>query len=51
MDDLIMLMMIQQLLNTPSQTSDNRVNEDNLKDRKQQIDKIKQEVLDLLEQD
>ena len=51
MDDLIMLMMIQQLLNTPSQTSDNRVNEDNLKDRKQQIDKIKQEVLDLLEED
>ena len=51
MDDLITLIMIQQLLNSPSQEIDNRVNEERTKERKQQIDKIKQEVLDLLEEE
>jgi hypothetical protein len=50
MDDLITLMMIQQLLNTPPQTNDNRIDEEN-ENRKQEIDKIKQDVLNLLEEE
>ncbi|MFX0106023.1 MAG: hypothetical protein ACFE75_11095 [Candidatus Hodarchaeota archaeon] len=49
-DDLITLMMIQQLMNPSSQNSDNQ-----LKDKKRknhdEIDRIKKEVLDLLEND
>ncbi|MFX1419609.1 MAG: hypothetical protein ACFE9N_11875 [Promethearchaeota archaeon] len=51
MDDLVTLMMIQQLLNTNSQDSDTRVYKDSEKDRKHQIDKIKEEVLNLLDED
>lgn len=51
MDDLITLMMIQQLMNSPSESSDNRINNDKRKEEDQQIDKIKQEVLELLEED
>lgn len=50
-DDLVTLMVIQQLLNTNSQDSDTRVYNDSERDRKQQIDKIKQEVLNLLDED
>jgi hypothetical protein len=51
MDDLITLMMIQQLLNSPSQTTNSIVDEDESKERKKQIDKIKQEILELLDGD
>ncbi|MFX1501153.1 MAG: hypothetical protein ACFFDH_09350 [Promethearchaeota archaeon] len=49
MDELITLMMIQQLMNSPSdinQTKDNKKEE-----REHQIEKIKNEVLELLEED
>ncbi|MFX0040160.1 MAG: DUF308 domain-containing protein [Promethearchaeota archaeon] len=49
MDDLITLIMIQQLLNSPPQTTDNQIEEEN-ENRKQEIDKVKQEVLNLLEE-
>ncbi|MFX0021515.1 MAG: hypothetical protein ACFE9S_04265 [Candidatus Hermodarchaeota archaeon] len=51
MDDLITLMMIQQLMNSSSDSSDNRVDNEKRKEHEQQIDKIKQEVLELLEED
>lgn len=51
MDDLITLMMIQQLMNTPSQDTDNRMYEESKKDRENDIEKVKQEVLDLLDED
>ncbi|MFX1377911.1 MAG: hypothetical protein ACFFA4_02360 [Promethearchaeota archaeon] len=51
MDDLITLMMIQQLMNSSSQSSDNRGGNDKKKEQDEQIDKIKQEVLELLEED
>jgi hypothetical protein len=50
MNDLITFLMIQQLLNISSHPDDNRLEEENTK-RKKEIDKIKQEVLDLLEED
>jgi hypothetical protein len=52
MDDLITLMMIQQLLNSPSENSDNRRSKkvDFTNDHEEQIEKIKQEVLGLLEE-
>lgn len=48
MDDLITLMMIQQLMNSPSQKSDNQI-QDNKEKEDKHIDKIKEEVLELLE--
>lgn len=51
MDDLITLMMIQQLLNSPSQDSDVHTYEDSKKIREQQIEKTKQEVLELLDEE
>ncbi|MFW9820708.1 MAG: hypothetical protein ACFFE5_13955 [Candidatus Thorarchaeota archaeon] len=51
MDDLITLIMIQQLMNLPSESSDDRINIEKSKEKDQQIDKIKQEVLELLEED
>lgn len=51
MDDLITLIMIQQLMNSTSESSDNRVIDDKKKEQDQQIDKIKQEVLELLEEE
>lgn len=51
MDDLITLMMIQQLLNTPSPARDSRLDEEHTKQKTQQIEKIKKEVLELLEED
>ena len=47
-DDLITLMMIQQLMNSPSQKSDNQI-QDNKEKEDKHIDKIKEEVLELLE--
>ncbi len=49
MDDLITLMMIQQLLNTPSQEAENRIKEQDINNTKVEKEKIKQEILDLLE--
>jgi hypothetical protein len=51
MDDLITLMMIQQLMNSSLENNDNRVDYEKKKEQDQQIDKIKQEVLELLEED
>jgi hypothetical protein len=51
MDDLITLMMIQQLMNSPSHPDDPREYGDHERERKNQIEKTKQEVLDLLEDD
>ncbi|MFX0134605.1 MAG: hypothetical protein ACFFDN_13275 [Candidatus Hodarchaeota archaeon] len=50
-DDLITLMMIQQLMNSPSQQRDNQPKDERRKDHEEQIDKIKKEVLGLLEDD
>ncbi|MFX1304395.1 MAG: hypothetical protein ACFE9X_13650 [Promethearchaeota archaeon] len=50
-DDLITLMMIQQLMNSSSQNSDNQTRDEKKKEHEQHIDKIKKEVLDLLEDD
>ena len=52
-DDLITLMMIQQLLNSPpSSKESNSLSFDNdRRDREQQIEKTKKEVLELLEED
>ncbi|MFX0002957.1 MAG: DUF308 domain-containing protein [Promethearchaeota archaeon] len=49
MDDLITLMMIQQLLNSPTQDIDNRADEENTREKKKEIERVKQEVLDLLD--
>lgn len=51
MDDLILLIMIQQLMNSSSESNHNQGSNDKGKEQDQQIDKIKQEVLELLEED
>jgi hypothetical protein len=53
MDDLITLMMIQQLLNSPSSSrgSEGYGNDNGEREREKEIDKIKNEVLELLEED
>ena len=47
-DDLITLMMVQQLMKSPSQKSDNQV-QDKKEEEDEHIDIIKREVLELLE--
>lgn len=47
-DDLITLMMIQQLMNSPSQTNNNQ-GQNKKEEEDEHIDKIKKEVLELLE--
>jgi hypothetical protein len=49
MDDLITLMMIQQLINSPSNSEDPKIDEQEARNRSQKIEKVKQEILDLLD--
>ena len=51
MDDLITLMMIQQLMNSPSDGTNNQVINEKKEEKERQIDKLKQEVLALLEEE
>lgn len=51
MDDLITLMMIQQLINSPAHDTDNHISEDSRKTREAQIEKSRQEVLALLDEE
>jgi hypothetical protein len=51
MDDLITLMMIQQLMNSPSDGTNNQVINEEKKEKDMYIEKIKQEVLELLEEE
>jgi len=50
MEDLITLMVIQQLMNTSSQNNDYTNKNDEKAEKDKQIDKIKQDILDLLEE-
>ncbi len=50
MDDLITLMVIQQLMNKSSQNNEYTIKNDRKEEKDKQIDKIKQEVLELLDE-
>ena len=51
MDELITLMMIQQLMNSPSDSTNNQVINEKKEEKDRYIDKIKKEVLELLEEE
>ncbi|MFX0135025.1 MAG: hypothetical protein ACFFDN_15395 [Candidatus Hodarchaeota archaeon] len=48
-DNLITLMMLQQLVNSSSQNRESQTREEKKEEKEQYLDKIKKEVLDLLE--
>ncbi|MFX1310583.1 MAG: hypothetical protein ACFE9M_09915 [Promethearchaeota archaeon] len=51
MDDLITLIMIQQLMNMPSDGTNNQVRNEMKEEKDRNLEKLKQEVLELLEED